>query len=294
MRTWKDYLQNCQLIFTRLPSTNRSTLFFDDQLLKSEDQRLRSIPFTTRRATFQETTRCLDILSSVIFTDIEEVQLKRQQEDDTISVLTLPESSSGIMPPTLKPELDKILVKAIEFIAKGKLELFKTHIQKHGIDLSIELPDEEGISFLHIASKSDEPDIVRYLLESQVDPTKRGTHRKTSAYDVAASKNVRDVFRRYAASFPDQWDYKSVGIDQGLTEDMEAKQREKLLEKQRKKEERRRKNMTETTIEPQSEPKMTSLERSMAKTRLQKLGTTALQEVGMTPEMRQRLDREKR
>jgi len=64
---WKEELKSCHLIFYRaVGPQNRSILFggksppFD-----KSDERLRSIPFPTRRATFNEVKRVHGILSAL-------------------------------------------------------------------------------------------------------------------------------------------------------------------------------------------------------------------------------------
>lgn len=41
---------------------------------------------------------------------------------------------------------------------------------------------------------------------------------------VAGSKEVRDVFRRYRAAQPDAWDYVAAGVPEALSEELEAAQ----------------------------------------------------------------------
>lgn len=73
---WQSHLQNCDLLFYRAVSGNRNVLFGEGHLDK-KDPRLRTIPFPTRRATFTEVKRVLEVLSSVqIHSDEEESQLR--------------------------------------------------------------------------------------------------------------------------------------------------------------------------------------------------------------------------
>jgi len=66
--TWKDSLKECQLIFYRATSSNKNALFSDrNKILNKNDPRLRTIPFPTKRATFNEVKRVHEMLSKVTF-----------------------------------------------------------------------------------------------------------------------------------------------------------------------------------------------------------------------------------
>ncbi|XP_069792179.1 tRNA endonuclease ANKZF1 isoform X3 [Narcine bancroftii] len=64
--SWSDFLEEARAIFLRAPSYNRG-IFFSSRVpvLKRGDNRLNSIPFTTRRATFTEVKRVHAALSTV-------------------------------------------------------------------------------------------------------------------------------------------------------------------------------------------------------------------------------------
>ena len=55
MDQWGDYFKQCQLIFYRATSGNKKVLFGSKgSVIEKDDERLRTIPFQTRRATFKE------------------------------------------------------------------------------------------------------------------------------------------------------------------------------------------------------------------------------------------------
>ncbi|XP_016138079.1 ankyrin repeat and zinc finger domain-containing protein 1-like [Sinocyclocheilus grahami] len=66
LESWAEYLKEASAIFLRAPSYNK-TIFFGGRgaPLDNKDQRVRVLPFATRRATFSEIQRVFDLLSTV-------------------------------------------------------------------------------------------------------------------------------------------------------------------------------------------------------------------------------------
>ncbi|XP_016315712.1 ankyrin repeat and zinc finger domain-containing protein 1-like isoform X2 [Sinocyclocheilus anshuiensis] len=68
LESWAEYLKEASAIFLRAPSYNK-TIFFGlighGAPLDNKDQRVRVLPFATRRATFSEIQRVFDLLSTV-------------------------------------------------------------------------------------------------------------------------------------------------------------------------------------------------------------------------------------
>ncbi|XP_030751996.1 ankyrin repeat and zinc finger domain-containing protein 1-like [Sitophilus oryzae] len=75
MELWTEEIKNCSLIFYRASGPyNRSVLFGGkDPILDRNDPRLRTIPFSTGRATFKEVKRVhLELVSGVIYETLDE------------------------------------------------------------------------------------------------------------------------------------------------------------------------------------------------------------------------------
>ncbi|TRY99647.1 hypothetical protein DNTS_000108 [Danionella cerebrum] len=66
LESWTEHLKEASVIFLRAPSYNKN-IFFGGRgaPLDKKDQRIRVIPFATRRATFSEVKRVFDLLSTV-------------------------------------------------------------------------------------------------------------------------------------------------------------------------------------------------------------------------------------
>jgi hypothetical protein len=296
LTTWSSYIQQSNRIFIRAPPTMRKILFFDKKVLESSDQKVRSFPFITKRPTLQELTRCFEELTKVRVvpkSDATEIQKKvtspPRLRDKTHLVY---ESEQKVV------EMDENLNKLIDFIKKGKLEQLKSNFDlkylNHTFDASL------GISLLHIASSSSQPDIVQYLLDRGADPTLFEQKKPLKAYDVAGNKETRDVFRRFMFHHPDKWDYKVANIPGPLTPEMEEKQAEK--EKERKKKEKERKKLRKEqqkidqmeTSQSQSKEPVDVVKSLTKKTGLIQLSQSERQTSGMTPEQKLRYEREKR
>ena len=66
MQEWQEHFKLCQLVFYRATASNRNKLFgANSSVITRNDQRLRNIPFQTRRPTFKEVKRVHDLLSRV-------------------------------------------------------------------------------------------------------------------------------------------------------------------------------------------------------------------------------------
>lgn len=65
-QVWEEHFKSCQLIFYRATSSNKNALFSGkNAVLTRNDERLRTIPFPTKRATFNEVKRVHEVLSKV-------------------------------------------------------------------------------------------------------------------------------------------------------------------------------------------------------------------------------------
>ena len=66
MEEWAEHFKMCQLIFYRATSGNKKVLFgAKGSVIEKNDERLRTIPFQTRRATFKEVKRIHEMLCRV-------------------------------------------------------------------------------------------------------------------------------------------------------------------------------------------------------------------------------------
>ncbi|KAF9982299.1 hypothetical protein BGZ75_006337 [Mortierella antarctica] len=232
------------------------------------------------------------------------------------------------------PEAPAELLKLIELVKKGRVEAMSSHLLKHGIDASQLLPLTSSTEYdvrrtptlLHLASHHGQALIVKQLLEKHhADPTTTTVSAMASeaasddrvalmgagsftAYDIAKDKETRNAFRRAMAKLPDAWDWVGLAhIPSALTPEMEAEQERKAKEKTRKllEAERERKKTRESSRPGAPNGNSNSNSNSNASSMLSS-GSSAPSLVGknmasasaanshLSPEMRMRLERERR
>ncbi|KAI8910254.1 hypothetical protein EDD86DRAFT_189801 [Gorgonomyces haynaldii] len=287
LKEWKSKIDQSSLVFVRATGSSQKTIYFDDQILSSKDPRIRSYPLSTKRPTLSELERCYEIMTTVKVQEVEQEELLAPE----------PKQEKTIQPKTHlqigeqdKEKLDEDQTKVVGWIKKGKVEQIKSHFESNPDEINVQLPDHLGISYLHIAADEGEEEIVECLLELGADPTKKGQGRQLRPYDMSDTKQTRDTFRRFMARYPDRWDYKLANIPSALTPEVEQKQKKEREERERQEREQRQLKMQEAQKKAEAQLESKEAKRLGAL----KLSKTQREAIGMTPEQRQRLDREKR
>ncbi|KAG6891277.1 hypothetical protein C0995_008529 [Termitomyces sp. Mi166 len=229
--------------------------------------------------------------------------------------------------------------RLLEMVTKGRLEPLKAFWDREGsnigsIDARIpEWTGERRATLLQVATQAGHEELIHWLLEeARADPTipvpnpklddpddaddggnrsdasdtpkilPKGSRR--TAYDLARSKNIRDVFRRCAAAHPDWWDWLGAGrVPSVLSRQMEQVQEEKkkerrkgLKDKVREREAREREKEKEQSSPPpvQEAPKPSIPHSNSMSNRLGGSSGSGQGVAGLTPEMRAKVERERR
>lgn len=193
---------------------------------------------------------------------------------------------------------------------------------------------EKRATLLQLAVQYGHEDIVQWLLEeARADPTipvpslKAGDEQEDSdegnrsdsdgprtvtagshktAYNLSRTKPIRDVFRRCAASHPDWWDwFGAARVPSALSQDMENERDEKKkvrrkglkdrVKEREAKEREKQKDRPKTP--PPVETKPTARENPSSNSTSRRLGGgsgAADGITGLTPEMRAKVERERR
>ncbi|KAF8884967.1 hypothetical protein BD779DRAFT_1534724 [Infundibulicybe gibba] len=215
--------------------------------------------------------------------------------------------------------------RCLEMVAKGRLEPLKAFWEREGSSIgSVDTPipdwaGERRATFLQVAAEAGSEDVVRWLLEElDADPTipvptskggevdepqgyesdasesrrelPKGTHR--TAYDLARTRGVRDVFRRCAGAYPDRWDWLGAGrVPSTLNKEMEDEREEKKKIRRKglkDKVKERQAKLKEKEPEPEPIPPPQPVQKTGG-------GSGATDGVaGLTPEMRAKVERERR
>lgn len=235
-------------------------------------------------------------------------------------------------------------IRAFDMISRDRLEAFKAFWDREadalgGINALIPeyaCADVNGnlkraATFLQAAALSGSENILQWLLtDGNADPTvpvpavfrdddqdipddrqetdgesvplKPGGHR--TAYDLSRTKVVRDIFRRCAAAYPDNWDWFVAGrVPSGLSKQMEDERDERKKARRKGLKEKFKEREREATTKKvvvglvESIPEPPPASKPENKTGPQKLGgaSGATEGIaGLAPEMRARVERERR
>lgn len=220
--------------------------------------------------------------------------------------------------------------RILEMISKGRLESLKQFWEKErasvvgggGEEVDTRVPkvvgEHQGQTILQVAACSGQAEVVQWLLEQRnadptidvpseasiIDPDDAAPPKRRTAYDLASTKEVRNVFRRCAGLYPDKWDWFGAGkVPSVLTADQEEQRGEKVKARRKglKDKIKEREARQPTTPEPEPEPEVETKNMVGAfhenQTGPRKLGGTGSDNsavLGLTPEMRAKLERERR
>ncbi|KAF8557784.1 hypothetical protein OG21DRAFT_1536863 [Imleria badia] len=343
LQDWAEDIHECERIFIRASVSNRRIfLDYEGCVISKGDDRLRTFPFPTRRPTQAELGRCLQELVQVKVSHLTEEALRAQDEaylaslpkPKPVPTQPTPESIAKPKTPRLTKEEEIYREKwsrLLDMVSKGRLEPLKGFWEREGEDIGgvdVPIPEWTGdrrASLLQVAAQAGHEAVVQWLLfDLHADPTtsvslawtKEGGIESDpsdaeappagsgrTAYDLARSRAVRDVFRRCAADHPEWWDWFGVAhIPSALSKEKEderddkKKQRKRgLREKMREREarERERGKSSEVVVPVEEPPKAKKEPPSGA----QKLGGSSGSTdgiSGLTPEMRVKVERERR
>lgn len=293
--------------------------------------------------TQSELERCLLELTRVKTSHLTEEALREQDEAYLASLpkprakpqvpASLPVATKAKEPKLSKEEeltRDK-WTRLLDMVVHGRLDALKVFWEREGNNLGgidTKIPPWAGervVTLLQYAAQSGQEEVTEWLLnEAHADPTievpseaavteqdndntegtkiTRGLHR--TAYDLAPSRAVRDIFRRSAGTHPDWWDWLGAGrvpsiLSQEMEEEREEKKkvRRKGLKdkiKERESREKERANQPEEVANvPVSEPSARS-EPNNGPRRLGGSAGSVDAIAGLTPEMRAKVERERR
>jgi len=325
---WKGLIDSAQLLFIRASgTTNRRTLFgpYDDQILKQSDPRNRGFPFSTRRATQAELMRCFVELTRVKVSTVDEAAIAAKAAADEAATAAQAAATrakaAASKAPTLaaKPEDEAALLHTTQIealIRRSKAPALLSYLTSNSLppDFRFSPLDSQAHHHaptpLHLAASSNSPALVSALLtKARVDPTLTNGEERT-AFEIAGDRATRDAFRvarsqlgegawswSAGAKVPEplsreEWDAKAAA-ERKEKEAMEAARREAGLE-MLKAEEVKKDATRQAVVDAHREKragKGRMLNSGPAKTAEE---TRAEEAKGMTPEMRMKLERERR
>lgn len=310
---WRQMIDTAELLFIRAAGkTNRRILFekYEGQVLKQNDPRLRGFPFNTRRATQGELMRCFKELTRVKVSEIDEAALaaaaaKQKEKDEAKPPTTRPQPQKQ----KLSKEEEAALLHTSQIqalIRRSKAPALMTYLSSNSIPPSFTFqPTDSPQNFrcptpLHFAASLNSPPVVAALLtRANSDPTTINKEGRTP-FELAGDRPTRDAFRVARHDLGEaKWDWNTAKVPSAVSKadaDTRAERERKAAEEE---EINRRKAGLERL---QKEDAERAAQQAASKPGGRTLGAiekTAAEKRdeetrGMTPEMRMRLERERR
>ena len=310
---WKEMIDKSQLIFVRATgSSNRRTIFgpYDGQVLRHNDPRNRTFPFSTRRATQAELMRAFIELTRVKVSEVDEAALAAAAaaEAEREASGSKP-SASPSKPPPPKPskEEEAALLHTSQLqalIRRNKAPAVLSYLTNNSLNSDFLFQPEDSnthapTSLFFASSKSSAAVVLALLTKGSADPTTFNGDDKVP-FNLAGDRATRDAFRiaRHELG-EDCWDWTKAQCPPPLSK-TEADQREERarMEEEKAEAERRKAETERLKRESAEEAKKEQAKKmsgralgAMEKTRAEKREEEAR---GMTTEMRTRLERERR
>ena len=311
---WKAMIDSAELLFIRATgTTNRRTLFgpYEGQVLHRNDKRIRGFPFSTRRATQAELIRSFTELTKLKVSTLTEATIEAASGDQQASNQAKTPSTPRSAPPKPSKEEESALLHTSQLqalIRRSKAPGLLIYLAKNSLSPNYTFqPQSEhhhAPTPLHLAASTNSPPLVIALLtKANADPTILNGDNKT-AYDIAGDIRTRDAFRvarHILDESPDSnIDWNAAHVPPSMTQEeanMRAS-RDKAAEDVAEAE--RRKADLERIRNMEEDQKVGKIQRKAGVGRtlpgVEKTAEERRQEEarGLTPEMRTRLERERR
>lgn len=321
LKEWKDLIHESQLVFVRATgSANRRILFgpYDGQVLRHNDPRNRSFPFSTRRATQAELMRAFVELTRLKVSHVDEAALtaaaEAESEREALALNPHPTLSKPAPPKPSKEEEELSLhtSQLQALIRRSKVPAILTYLSTHALSPDFEFfppstqVNHHAPTLLHLAASSNSPAVVLALLtKAAADPTSLNGEGHPP-FDLAGDRSTRDAFRVARSELGDErWDWSAAHCPPPLSKSDADRRQERERAEADKAEAERRKAETdrlkrEALAVAADEAAKTKGKRGVSSGKGlgagEKTGAERREEEarGLTPEMRTRLERERR
>ena len=309
---WRAMIADVQLTFVRATgSSNRRILFgpYDGQVLRQNDPRNRTFPFSTRRATQAELMRAFVELTRVKVSEVDETALAAAAaaaEAKAVESASQPKVATPSKPKPSKEEEEASLhTSQIQaFIRRSKAPALLSYISTNSLSPNYPFhppsthANHHAPTPLHLASSSNSPAVVLALLtKASADPTLRNGEGK-SAFDLAGDRSTRDAFRVARSELGEvKWDWSSAHIPPAISK-AEAEQRDAREKAENEKAEAERRKGEAERLRKEG-PKVETIVGKKGGKVLGEVKKTAEERReedarGLAPEMRMRVERERR
>lgn len=238
LQDWKTDLQGCQSIFIRANgSQGRKTFMgYEGAVLDLKDPRIKSFPFSTKRATSSEVKRAWSLLSYAPIIDNfetdeslkkkmlqqEEILLKSQQQKQKKKVEV--------------SESDKHTSELIGFAKRQKAPMIINYLKKNKLEPDFSLTPSEHYkhtpNLLHFASSQGLTHVIQVLLVNlKIDPTIKNAAGKVAA-ELSTDKHTKRSFQVARKILGEEFcDWGLAKVGPGMTKEEVVKEEQEEAEK---------------------------------------------------------------
>jgi len=246
LASWKNHIDDCTNIYIRANgSSNRKIIVgYEGCVLHNGDDRIRSFPFTTKRATTSELKKAWSNLSYLSIHDMpksnEKLKKRLQKQRDNLRISQQQHSKK---PEIILSENDKHSNELIGFLKKSKAPMLVNYIRKNDLSPDFELsPKEQFIHYptlLHFASSQGLSHMVQVLMVNlKADPTISNKFGKTP-FELAGNTVTRRAFQIARYSLGEHycdWQVSKVGSPKSREEvEREQKVEQRKIDEDKKK-----------------------------------------------------------
>ncbi|KAF2400859.1 hypothetical protein EJ06DRAFT_556357 [Trichodelitschia bisporula] len=309
MVEWSGYVDQAAGIFVRATgAANRAALFgLHEGGLTKGNPRIKGFPFTTRRPTKGELMRAWRELTRAKVSRVDEAALAAAEAAaDKPALAPKPEKPKPEKPSKAEEEAIAHTTHIQSLIKRSKAPALAKYMAAQGLSPEFQFApasqNGHAPTPLHFAAVTGVPTVVSVLLTKMgADPGVRNVQGKAPG-DLAADRATRDAFRVARGIVGEGKDWVGVGAAMGAEEAKEREDRERgEKEEEKRKEGERRKAEADRVREEGRKEEEAKREKRMGKGKT--VGAVPEQSGaerreaemrGLTPEMRARLERERR
>lgn len=318
---WRSLIEKSELVYVRATgSSNRRILFgpYDDQVLRLNDARNRSFPFSTRRATQAELMRAFVELTQMKVSHVDEAALAAAaaaaREVERHGPSTIAQTTAGkALPPKVSKEEEEALLHTSQLqalIRRSKVPATLAYLSTNNISPEFAFfppttkANYHAPSPLHLAASINSHAVVLGLLtKAGANPTSLNGE-GNPPFDLAGDRSTRDAFR--IARFElgeERWDWdNSAHCPPPLSKaDAEKRAERERIEAEREEAERRKveadRLKRESSVADEESKKGKGKEKKKGLVGVvEKTGAEKreLESRGLTPEVKAKLERERR
>ena len=308
---WKTMIQECELLFLRATgSTNRKTLFgqYEGQPFRQNDSRIRSFPFSTRRATQSELMRAFVELTRVKVSEKvkapEQSTQKQGGQRQRLEKGNNEDPKSSAPKPTKEEEEAMLHTSQLQaLIRRSKAPAVISYLKSNSLSPNFAFyPPTSNLNYhsptpLHMASSTNAAAVVLALLtKAGSDPTIPNEEGKVP-FDVAGERATRDMFRIARSELGENaLDWQKAHCPAPISKaEIDRRAEDEQVETQRIEDSRRKAEMARLSeVDISGSNRKTTSGPNAVTQEMTAEDRRELEGRGMTPEMRTKLERERR